>query len=59
MNLPELLTYEFIQRALVAAAMLGIGCGVLSFFVVQRSLAFMGHGVAHSVVAGVGVALLF
>ena len=43
---------------MLAAAMLGIACGVLSFFVVQRKLAFMGHGVAHSMFAGVGLGVL-
>jgi zinc transport system permease protein len=59
MNLTELLAQGFVQRAIFAAALLGIGCGVLSFFVVQRKLAFMGHGVAHSMVAGVGLGVLF
>jgi ABC-type Mn2+/Zn2+ transport system permease subunit len=56
--LPELFLQPFIQRAILAAALLGIGCGILSFFVVQRRLAFMGHGVAHSMVAGVGIGVL-
>jgi len=58
MTLLELLAQPFVQRALLAAVLLGIGCGVLSFFVVQRKLAFMGHGVAHSMVAGVGIGVL-
>jgi zinc transport system permease protein len=59
MHFIELLSYGFVLRAILAAALLGVACGVLSFFVVQRSLAFMGHGVAHSLVAGVGIAVLF
>jgi zinc transport system permease protein len=43
---------------IVAAVLVGVVCGVQSFFVVHRKLAFMGHGVAHSMVAGVGLALL-
>jgi zinc transport system permease protein len=58
MSLADLLTQGFVQRALLAAALLGLGCGVLSFFVVQRRLAFMGHGVAHSMLAGVGIGVL-
>ena len=58
MSLTELLAQGFVQRAILAAALLGIGCGILSFFVVQRRLAFMGHGVAHSMVAGVGIGVL-
>jgi ABC-type Mn2+/Zn2+ transport system permease subunit len=58
MNLIDLLAQGFVQRAVLAAILLGIGCGLLSFFVVQRKLAFMGHGVAHSMVAGVGLGVL-
>jgi len=57
-TLTELLLQPFVQRAILAAALLGVGCGILSFFVVQRKLAFMGHGVAHSMVAGVGIGVL-
>ena len=59
MNFVDLLTFGFVQRALLGALLLAIGCGLLSFFVVQRNLAFMGHGVAQSMVAGVGLAVLF
>lgn len=41
-----------------AALLVGVVCGAQSFFVVHRKLAFMSHGVAHSMVAGVGLALL-
>ena len=58
MSFMELLTFGFVQRALIGALLLAISCGLLSFFVVQRNLAFMGHGVAHSMVAGVGLAVL-
>jgi manganese/iron transport system permease protein len=58
MSVFDLLAQGFVQRAMIAAALLGIGCGVLSFFVVQRKLAFMGHGIAHSMVAGVGIGVL-
>ncbi len=58
MNMLDLLSLPFVQRALMAAVLLAVSCGVLSFFVVQRKLAFMGHGIAHSMVAGVGLGLL-
>jgi ABC-type Mn2+/Zn2+ transport system permease subunit len=58
MTIAYLLAQGFVQRAVIAAALLGIACGVLSFFVVQRRLAFMGHGIAHSMVAGVGIGVL-
>jgi len=43
---------------LSAALLVAVSCGLLSFFVVHRNLAFMTHGIAHSMVAGVGLALL-
>jgi zinc transport system permease protein len=58
MTLFDLFAQGFVQRAIAAAAMLGLGCGILSFFVVQRKLAFMGHGIAHSMLAGVGIGVL-
>jgi ABC-type Mn2+/Zn2+ transport system permease subunit len=58
MNFAELLSFAFVQRAIIGALLLAIGCGLLSFFVVQRNLAFMGHGVAHSMIAGVGLGVL-
>lgn len=59
MSFLEIMAQGFVLRALAAAALLGIAGGLLSFFVVQRRLAFMGHGVAHSMVAGVGLGVLF
>ena len=47
-----------IMLPIIAAVLVGIVCGMQSFFVVYRKLAFMSHGVAHSMVAGVGLALL-
>lgn len=58
MSLSELLTIPFVYRAVIAGALLSLSCGLLSFFVVQRRLAFMAHGIAHSMVAGVGLGLL-
>lgn len=41
----------------IAALLVGAVCGLLSFFVVHRKLAFLGHGASHGMVAGVGLAL--
>lgn len=54
----EFLAYPFFQRALVAGAAVGVLCGVLSFFVVLRRLAFAGSGVAHAAFGGVALATL-
>lgn len=51
------LAYQFFQRALAAGVLVGALCGALSVFVVQRRMSSIGHGLAHSVLGGVGVAL--
>lgn len=53
-----MLEYAFMQRALVAAVLVGVVCGVLGFFVILRRLAFVGIGISHAAVGGVGLALL-
>ena len=49
----ELLSYDFMQRSLLAAAMVGGLCSVIGVFVVLRGLAFVGAGTAHAAFAGV------
>src|SRR6059058_4783645 len=54
----ELLTYDFMQRSLLAAAMVGGLCSVIGVFVVLRGLAFIGAGTSHAAFAGVTFAYL-
>ncbi len=54
----ELLDYNFMQRALVAGALVGIVCSVMGVFVVLRGLAFIGAGLSHAAFAGVALGLL-
>jgi ABC-type Mn2+/Zn2+ transport system permease subunit len=54
----ELFTYDFMQRSLLAAAMVGGLCSVIGVFVVLRGLAFMGAGTAHAAFAGVALGFL-
>jgi ABC-type Mn2+/Zn2+ transport system permease subunit len=54
----ELLTYDFMQRALLAAAMVGGLCSVIGVFVVLRGLAFIGAGTSHAAFAGVTLGYL-
>jgi zinc transport system permease protein len=53
-----MLEFAFMQRALVAALIVGVVCGALGFFVVLRRLAFVGVGVAHSAVGGVALGIV-
>ncbi|MBA2253117.1 MAG: metal ABC transporter permease [Nitrospirales bacterium] len=54
----ELLSYDFMQRSLLAAALVGALCSVIGVFVVLRGLAFVGAGTAHAAFAGVALAYL-
>ncbi len=54
----EMLTYDFMQRSLAAAALVGAVCSVIGVFVVLRGLAFIGAGTAHAAFAGVALAYL-
>lgn len=54
----DLLAYDFIQRSLLAAALVGALCSTIGVFVVLRGLAFMGAGTAHAAFAGVALGFL-
>ncbi len=54
----ELLTFDFMQRSLAAAALVGGLCSLIGVFVVLRGLAFVGAGTAHAAFAGVALAYL-
>jgi manganese/iron transport system permease protein len=62
MSLHELLidpmTYSFMQRALIAAVMVGIISGVIGSFVVVRSMSFFGDALAHTILPGVAAAYI-
>jgi ABC-type Mn2+/Zn2+ transport system permease subunit/ABC-type Zn uptake system ZnuABC Zn-binding protein ZnuA len=47
--------YAFFGRAMLAGVLVGAMCGALSSFVVLRRMSYIGHGLAHAVVGGVGV----
>jgi ABC-type Mn2+/Zn2+ transport system permease subunit len=54
----DLLAYDFMQRSLLAAAMVGGLCSIIGVFVVLRGLAFAGAGTAHAAFAGVSLGYL-
>jgi ABC-type Mn2+/Zn2+ transport system permease subunit len=55
--LTEPLAYGFFVRALLVGSLIGAMCGALGVFIVQRRMSYIGHGLAHSVLGGVAVAL--
>lgn len=58
MSLSELLSYDFMQRALLAAVFTGLAAPAVGTYLVQRRLALMGDGIGHVAVTGVALGLL-
>lgn len=58
MNILELLTFPFLQRALLAGLILGLLLACLGVFVTLRKMAFFGDGIAHASLAGIAIAIL-
>ena len=56
--LPEFLAPAFMQRALVAAILVGLVAPAIGIYLVQRRLALMGDGIGHVALLGVGLGLL-
>ncbi|SDD67977.1 zinc transport system permease protein [Nocardioides lianchengensis] len=54
----ELLQYQFMQRALLAAFVTGLAAPVIGTYLVQRRLALLGDGLGHVAVTGVALGLL-
>ncbi len=54
----SLLSYDFMQRALIAAALVGVIAPLIGIFLVQRRLALLGDGMGHVALTGVGLAFL-
>lgn len=62
MTLPDILLepmqFAFMQRALIAAMLVGAISGVIGSFVVVRGMSFFGDALAHSILPGVAVAYI-
>ncbi|MEI6206534.1 MAG: metal ABC transporter permease [Desulfuromonadales bacterium] len=57
MNLLEILSYGFIQRALLAGTLIALLCSVLGVFLVLRRLSLIGDGLAHVTFGSTAIAL--
>jgi ABC-type Mn2+/Zn2+ transport system permease subunit len=57
-SIGEMLSYEFMRRAVISAVLIGTSCSLVGVFVVLRSLSFIGVGLAHAAFAGVCLAFL-
>lgn len=54
----EILAYGFMQRALLAALLVGTLCSVISFFVILKRLSFLGAGISHTALGGIAIGLV-
>lgn len=52
------LQYSFFQNAIIGGVLSSVLCSLLGVFVVQRKMSFLGSGLSHSALGGVGLALL-
>jgi zinc transport system permease protein len=53
----DFLAYDFMRRALLAGALVGLAAPSIGIFLVQRRLALMGDGIGHVTFMGVAVGL--
>ncbi|MDH2425022.1 metal ABC transporter permease [Sphaerisporangium sp. TRM90804] len=54
----EMLQYDFMTRALLAALLVGLAAPAVGTFVVQRRLALLGDGIGHVALTGVALGFL-
>ena len=54
----EPLHYEFMQRGMIAAVLVGIVCAVVGTYVVLRGMAFFGDALAHTILPGIALGYL-
>jgi zinc transport system permease protein len=52
--LDALVKYSFMQHALLTGILAGIACGIVGTYVVSRRITYIGGGIAHSVLGGLG-----
>jgi len=51
--------YTFLQNAIIACLLASVGCGVIGSYVVVKKISFLTGGIAHSVLAGMGMAYFY
>lgn len=51
----ELLQYEFIRNAIIAALLVSVACGIVGVYVVVKRIVFISGGIAHAAFGGIGL----
>ncbi len=54
----EILQYEFMRNALLAAILVSIACGIVGTFVVIKKIVFISGGITHAAFGGIGLGYL-
>ncbi len=54
----ELLQFEFMRNALMAAVFVGLACGIVGTFVVLKRIVFISGGITHAAFGGIGLGFL-
>ena len=52
----ELFSYEFFQKAFLAAVFASISCGIIGAYIVSRRIVFISGGITHASFGGIGLA---
>jgi len=53
--LGELLQYDFFVRALIAAVLTSVSCGIVGTYIVSRRIVFISGGLSHASFGGIGI----
>jgi len=59
LNMLEVFTFPFMQRAFIAGVSSGFVLGWLGAFLTTKKMSFLGDGIAHASLVGVAIALFF
>ncbi len=57
-SITELFTYDFFQKAFLAAIFASISCGIIGSYIVSRRIVFISGGITHASFGGIGLAFL-
>ena len=55
----EILSYEFIQNAIISALLVSIASGIIGSLIVVNRMVFLSGGIAHTSYGGIGLAIYF
>lgn len=55
-SIVELFSYDFFQKAFLAAVFASISCGIIGAYIVSRRIVFISGGITHASFGGIGLA---